>query len=58
MCCVMAQPANPFAFVWQTTEAGRERKAVHGAAEKEDGERGAEDDEEGAEDGCQAFVTF
>lgn len=47
-----------FVFAHQTTEAGRERKALHGAAEEEDGERGSEDDEEGAEDCRQALVTY
>lgn len=42
----------------QTTEDGREREALFGAAKEEDGERGSEDDEEGAEDRSQALVTF
>lgn len=45
-------------FVYQTTEAGREREALHGAAKEEDGERCSENDEERAEDSCQALVTF
>lgn len=42
----------------QTTEDGRERKTLDGAAEEENGERGSEDDEERAKNRRQALVTL
>lgn len=45
-------------FSLQTTEDGRERKTLHGAAEEENGEGGSEDDEEGAENCRQALITL
>lgn len=50
--------SHHFTLSLQTTEDGRERKALNGAAEEENGERGSEDDEEGAKNCRQALITL
>lgn len=50
--------SHHFTLSLQTTEDGRERKTLDGAAEEENGERGSEDDEERTKNCRQALITL
>lgn len=61
--CTVMHTSTPVIIAYlccwtQAAEDGRARETCHGAAEEENGERGAENDEKRAKDRCQTFITL